>query len=52
MTATAPKTVGEIDTFITMLRTACEDEKVDERLERLLCMPDQKRQSVVHSWAF
>jgi hypothetical protein len=50
MTANAPKTVGEIDTFITMLRTACEDKKVYERLERLLSMPEQKRQAVVHSW--
>jgi hypothetical protein len=50
MTATAPKNVGEIDTFITMLRTACEDKNVYERLEQLLSMPDQKRQAVVHSW--
>jgi hypothetical protein len=45
-----PKTVGEIETFITMLRTACEDETVNQRLERLLSMPDQKRQAVVHAW--
>lgn len=50
MPSPAPKTVGEIDTFITMLRTACEDENVNARLERLLSMPDQKRQAVVHSW--
>jgi hypothetical protein len=29
-----PKTVGEIDTFITMLRAACDDRKVYERQER------------------
>lgn len=44
------KTVGEIETFVTMLTTACEDQKVFERLERLLSMPDQKRQAVVHAW--
>lgn len=44
------KTVGEIGTFVTMLTTACEDQKVFERLERLLSMPDQKRQAVVHTW--
>ena len=48
--AGVPKTVGEIDTFIVMLRTACDDRKVYERLERLLSMPDGKRQAVVHSW--
>ncbi len=50
MTAAAPKTVGEIDMFITMLQTACDDKQIYDRLERLLSMPDQKRQGVVHSW--
>lgn len=45
-----PKSVGEIETFITMLRTACEDKKMSVWLERLLSMPDQKRQDLVHSW--
>ena len=48
--ATAPKSVGEIETFITMLRTACEDDTVYSRLERLLSMPDAKRKAVVHAW--
>jgi hypothetical protein len=46
----APKSVGEIKTFIAMLQAACEDETVYTRLERLLAMPDQKRQSVIHAW--
>jgi hypothetical protein len=50
MAAAAPKTVGEIETFITMLRTACEDKMVYERLERVLSLPNQKRQAVVHAW--
>jgi len=46
----APKTVGEIEIFITMLLTACQDPTVNERLERLLSLPDQKRQATVHAW--
>ena len=44
------KTVGEIDSFITMLLAACENRMVYERLENLLSMPDDTRQAVVHSW--
>jgi len=46
----APKNVGEIETFITMLRTACDDRQVYGRLERLLSLPDEKRQAVVRAW--
>ena len=49
MTA-APRNVGEIETFITMLRTACDDRQVYGRLERLLSLPDEKRQAVVRAW--
>ena len=50
MTARAPRSVGEIDTFITMLRAACDDPKVNEQLERVLSMPDSKRKILVRSW--
>jgi hypothetical protein len=50
MASAAPKSVGEIDSFITMLVTACEDEAVYQRLERLLSLSDQKRQALVHAW--
>jgi hypothetical protein len=50
MSASTPKTVGEIDAFITMLRVACDDKNVYARLERILSMPDQKRQALVHTW--
>jgi hypothetical protein len=50
MAAAAPRSVGEIETFITMLQTACRDDAVYRRLERLLAMPDRKRQAVVRSW--
>jgi hypothetical protein len=48
--AKAIRSVGEVETFITMLRAACEDRTVYERLEHLLAMPDEKRQGVVHAW--
>jgi hypothetical protein len=46
----APRSVGEIDMFVTMLTTACADATVHARLERLLSMPDPQRQEVVHAW--
>jgi hypothetical protein len=48
--AAAPRTVGDIETFITMLRSACSDRAVYERLERLLSLPDTERRGVVHAW--
>jgi len=44
------KSVADIESFITMLRVACEDRNVNERLGRLLSLPDAKRQALVHSW--
>jgi hypothetical protein len=44
------KSVAEIDSFITMLLTACESQMVYERLENLLSMPDDRRQGLVHAW--
>jgi hypothetical protein len=45
---TAP--VGEIDSFIDMLRAACDDPTMNERLERLLSLPDERRQALVQKW--
>jgi hypothetical protein len=45
-----PKTVGEIETFITMLLAACENKMVHGHLEKLLSLPDQERQAAVHAW--
>jgi len=50
MSTAAPKSVAEIETFITMLRTACDDRMVHDRLERLLAMPDAQRRALVHAW--
>ena len=49
-TARTPKSVGEIEVFVTMLATACEDKTTNERLDRLLSMPNDKRQAVVRAW--
>lgn len=46
----AGRSVADIETFVTMLKTACEEESIRERLERLLSMPDRKRQAVVRAW--
>ncbi len=46
----APKTVADIDMFITMLMTACENEMVYGHLEKLLSLPDEGRQAAVHAW--
>jgi hypothetical protein len=44
------KSVADLDTFITMLRTACVDETVNDRLQKLLSLPDSERQGLVHTW--
>jgi len=50
MGTTAPRSVAETDSFITMLEVACRDEKVHGQLERLLAMPDEQRQALVRAW--
>ena len=45
----APTSVAEIDSFITMLEVACRDDKVHAQLERLLSMPDEKRQALLRA---
>lgn len=50
MAAPAPRSVGEIDGFVTMLLAACESRMVHDKLEALLSLPDQRRQAVVHAW--
>ena len=50
MAAKAPRTVGEIESFITMLLVACENKMVNDRLESLLSLPDSKRQAEINVW--
>jgi hypothetical protein len=49
-TLTTPDSVGDIESFVAMLRAARSDRSVRARLERLLSLPDEQRASVVHSW--
>ncbi|MGE4240247.1 hypothetical protein [Ramlibacter sp.] len=42
--------VGDIDSFITLLRSACSDELVHQRLEKLLSMPDERRRTFIQKW--
>jgi hypothetical protein len=50
MTASVPRSVAEIEGFVGLLRAACEDPQINATLERLLAMPDSKRQGVLHAW--
>jgi len=47
---TRPRTVAQIESFITMLRVACEDDQVNSRLEKLLALPDAQRRTLVENW--
>lgn len=49
-TAQPKRTVADIESSITMLSTACEDDAVNRRLQRLLSMTDRKRRAVLHAW--
>jgi hypothetical protein len=44
-----PNSLADIDSFITMLRVACEDETVYARLEKILTLPDQQRRGILAS---
>ena len=50
MNSSAPRSVADIEGFVDLLKAACEDEKINATLERLLVMPDAQRQGVVHAW--
>lgn len=47
---TKRRTVGEIESFINLLRAACDDQKMNAALENLLSFPDEKRRALVHNW--
>jgi hypothetical protein len=44
-----PRTVAEVDGFITLLRVACEDPSINARLEQILALPDERRQALLHT---
>ena len=47
---TAPRSVAEIESFVSLLAAACNDSKINATLERLLAMPDEKRKGLIHAW--
>jgi len=50
MAQSPPRSVAEIGSFITMLQVACDDRELNDRLAKLLSLPDPKRQAVLHAW--
>lgn len=50
MINTPPRSVAEVDGFVSLLAAACNDSKINATLERLLAMPDEKRKGLVHAW--
>ena len=50
MQKSPPRTVAEVEGFVSLLLAACDDAKINATLERLLSMPDDKRQGLVHAW--
>jgi hypothetical protein len=47
---TRRRTVAEIEGFISLLRAACDDRKMNAALEKLLSMPDEARRAFVQNW--
>jgi hypothetical protein len=45
-----PRSVGEIDGFISLLQAACDDREINRALSHLLALPDAARRALVHNW--
>jgi hypothetical protein len=45
-----PRSVAEVQGFVDLLMAACHDAKINATLERLLAMPEARRQGLVHAW--
>ena len=43
------KSVAEVEGFITLLRVACEEQDVYQRLEEILSLPDEHRKTVIQA---
>ena len=50
VTQTERRSVGEIEGFISLLRSACDDRNVNAALEKLLSLPDFERRTLVNNW--
>ena len=50
MASSSPESVGDVDSFISLLRSACSDDEVYLRLEKLLSMSDERRRALIQKW--
>jgi len=50
MPRTPPRTVAEVEGFVSLLLSACDDPEINATLAKLLAMPDEKRRGLVHAW--
>ena len=46
----APRSVADIESFVGLLKAACDDPQINATLQRLLAMPDAQRHGVIHAW--
>ena len=46
--AIKPKSVGDIESFVTLIRAACEDNSVRSKLEPILAMPKGQRRAFLN----
>ena len=45
-----PRSVGEVEGFIALLRAACSDRSVNASLEKALSLPNENRRALLHTW--
>ena len=46
----APRSVADVEGFVSLLAAACDDPQINATLEKLLVMPDERRRGLVHTW--
>ena len=49
-TRTKTPTVADVEGFIDMLRAACDNQSINDTLEKLLSQPDERRRALVTNW--
>ncbi len=49
MPNTSPRSVAEIDSFISLLCVACDDSDVYDQLEKILTLPNEHRKLVINA---
>ena len=48
--ASPPRTYGEVEGLVTMLMAACDDMGMNESLEMLLSVPDDRRKAAIYQF--